>query len=147
MNNVQLVGRLARDPEVRYSQGAKATAVARYTLAVSRPFKNANGEQEADFINCVAFGAAGEFVEKYFKKGMLVGVTGRIQTGSYDGNDGKKVYTTDVIVATQEFCEKKSDSAGSDSATAKKGKAAKEAPKNDGFMNIPDGTDDELPFN
>lgn len=145
MNNVQLVGRLARDPEVRYSQGAKATAVARYTLAISRPFKNANGEQEADFINCVAFGAAGEFAEKYFRKGMMVGVTGRIQTGSYDDKDGKKVYTTDVIVATQEFCEKKSDSAGSGNAAGKQ--KAKPAAKDDGFMNIPDGVDDELPFN
>lgn len=144
MNNVQLVGRLARDPEVRYSQGAKATAVARYTLAISRPFKNSNGEQEADFINCVAFGAAGEFAEKYFKKGMMVGVTGRIQTGSYVDKDGKKVYTTDVIVATQEFCEKKSDSAGSGNAAGKQ--KAKPAAKDDGFMNIPDGVDDELPF-
>ena len=144
MNNVQLVGRLARDPEVRYSQGAKATAVARYTLAISRPFKNANGEQEADFINCVAFGTAGEFAEKYFRKGMMVGVTGRIQTGSYDDKDGKKVYTTDVIVATQEFCEKKSDSAGSNNAAGKQ--KVKPAAKDDGFMNIPDGVDDELPF-
>jgi len=145
MNNVQLVGRLARDPEVRYSAGQKSTAVARYTLAVSRPFKNANGQQEADFINCVAFGAAGEFAEKYFKKGMMVGITGRIQTGNYDDKDGKKVYTTDVIVATQEFCEKKGDSTGSNSATTK---SKTKAESNDnGFMNIPDGTDEELPFN
>ena len=107
MNNVNLVGRLARDPEVRYSQGGNATCVARYTLAVSRPFKNGEGKQEADFISCVAFGKAGEFAEKYLTKGMMIGVTGRIQTGSYDDKDGKKVYTTDVIVATQEFCEKK----------------------------------------
>ncbi len=149
MNIVSLVGRLVRDPEVRYSQGANATAVARYTLAVSRPFKNANGQQEADFISCVAFGKAGEFAEKYLKKGMQIGVTGRIQTGSYDDKDGKKVYTTDVIVATQEFCEKKGDSAGSDASTPKTGKnkGSKAAKADDGFMNIPDGIDEELPFN
>lgn len=148
MNNVSLVGRLTRDPEVRYSTGQNATCVARYTLAVNRPFKNSNGEQEADFISCVAFGKAGEFTEKYFRKGMQVGVTGRIQTGSYDDKDGKKVYTTDVVVATQEFCEKK----GGDSATSAptKGKTSNNkgnAAANDGFMNIPDDADDELPFN
>ena len=109
MNNVSLTGRLVRDPEVRYSQGENPTGVARYTLAVSRPFKSNNGGQDADFISCVAFGKSAEFAEKYMKQGMMFAVTGRIQTGSYDGKDGKKVYTTDVVVATQEFCEKKGD--------------------------------------
>lgn len=150
MNNVSLVGRLARDPEVRYSQGANATCVARYTLAVTRPFKDANGQYGADFISCVAFGKAGEFAEKYFRKGMMVGITGRIQTGSYDDKDGKKVYTTDVVVATQEFCGTKAD--GADEAPAgktgnNKGKAAQKTKPDDGFMNIPDGIDEELPFN
>lgn len=143
MNNVSLTGRLARDPEVRYSQGENPTGVARYTLAVSRPFKSNNGGQDADFISCVAFGKSAEFAEKYMKQGMMFAVTGRIQTGSYDGKDGKKVYTTDVVVATQEFCEKKGDA----SAAGNTAKPAKSAPAADGFMNIPDGVDDELPFN
>lgn len=146
MNNVSLTGRLARDPEVRYSQGENQTGIARYTLAVSRPFKSANGGQDADFISCVAFGKAAEFAEKYMEQGMMFAVTGRIQTGSYEGKDGKKVYTTDVVVATQEFCEKKGDSAGATSTPASNTKS-KPAKKDDGFMNIPDGADDELPFN
>ena len=143
MNNVSLTGRLVRDPEVRYSQGENPTGVARYTLAVSRPFKSNNGGQDADFISCVAFGKSAEFTEKYMKQGMMFAVTGRIQTGSYDGKDGKKVYTTDVVVATQEFCEKKGDVP----AAGNTAKPAKSAPAADGFMNIPDGVDDELPFN
>lgn len=149
MNSVALVGRLARDPEVRYSQGGNQTCVARYTLAVTRPFKDANGQYGADFISCVAFGKAGEFAEKYLKKGMMIGITGRIQTGSYDDKDGKKVYTTDVIVATQEFCGTKADNDNGSTPAAKtsnnKGKATQKP--DDGFMNIPDGIDDELPFN
>ena len=143
MNNVSLTGRLVRDPEVRYSQGENPTGVARYTLAVSRPFKSNNGGQDADFISCVAFGKSAEFAEKYMKQGMMFAVTGRIQTGSYDGKDGKKVYTTDVVVATQELCEKKGDVP----AARNTAKPAKSAPEADGFMNIPDGVDDELPFN
>lgn len=143
MNNVSLTGRLVRNPEVRYSQGENPTGVARYTLAVSRPFKSNNGGQDADFISCVAFGKSAEFAEKYMKQGMMFAVTGRIQTGSYDGKDGKKVYTTDVVVATQEFCEKKGDVP----AAWNTAKPAKSAPAADGFMNIPDGVDDELPFN
>lgn len=148
MNNVSLVGRLARDPEVRYSQGGNATCVARYTLAVSRPFKNSNGEQEADFISCVAFGKAGEFAEKFLSKGMMIGVTGRIQTGNYTDKDGKKVYTTDVVVATQEFCEKKGngENGSAPSANAKTNNN-KDKKNDDGFMNIPEDADDELPFN
>lgn len=143
MNNVSLTGRLVRNPEVRYSQGENPTGVARYTLAVSRPFKSNNGGQDADFISCVAFGKSAEFAEKYMKQGMMFAVTGRIQTGSYDGKDGKKVYTTDVVVATQEFCEKKGDVP----AAGNTAKPAKSAPAADGFMNIQDGVDDELPFN
>lgn len=143
MNNVSLTGRLVRDPEVRYSQGENPTGVARYTLAVLRPFKSNNGGQDADFISCVAFGKSAEFAEKYMKQGMMFAVTGRIQTGSYDGKDGKKVYTTDVVVATQEFCEKKGDAPAAGNTT----KPAESAPAADGFMNIPDGVDEELPFN
>ena len=110
MNKVILMGRLTRDPEVRYSQGENATAVARYTLAVDRRFNRNNDEQTADFINCVAFGRSGEFAEKYLHKGTKIAVTGRIQTGSYTNKDGVKVYTTDVVVEDQEFAESKNAS-------------------------------------
>ena len=114
MNKVILMGRLTRDPEVRYSQGENALAIARYTLAVDRRFnRNNSDEQTADFINCVAFGRAGEFAEKYFRKGTKVAVTGRIQTGSYTNKDGVRVYTTEVVVEEQEFAESK-NSSGSD---------------------------------
>lgn len=148
MNSVCLVGRLARDPEVRYSQGTNATCVARYTLAVQRQFK-VEGQPDADFISCVAFGKAGEFAEKYLKKGMNIGVTGRIQTGSYKNKEGATVYTTDIIVQTQEFCEKKGDTTGSAGVTASAPKTDKnkDATSGDGFMNIPEDADDELPFN
>ena len=106
MNKVILMGRLTRDPDVRYSQGERATAVARYTLAVNRRFKR-DGEPDADFVNCVAFGRAGEFAEKYFRQGIKIVISGRIQTGSYTNKDGIKVYTTDVIVEEQDFCESK----------------------------------------
>ena len=144
MNKVILMGRLTRDPEVRYSQGEQATAIARYTLAVDRRFKR-DGDQTADFIGCVAFGKLGEFAEKYLRKGTKVVVTGRIQTASYTNKDGQKVYTTDVIIEEQEFAESKSasDNAG--------GFAPADRPSpssaGDGFMNIPDGIDEELPFN
>ena len=142
MNKVILMGRLTRDPEVRYSAGENATAVARYTLAVDRRFKR-DGESTADFIQCVAFGRSAEFAEKYFRQGIKIAITGRIQTGSYTNKDGMKVYTTDVVVATQEFCEKKGDAPAAGNTT----KPAKSAPASDGFMNIPDGVDDEgLPF-
>ena len=116
MNKVILMGRLTRDPEVRYSQGENAMAIARYTLAVDRRFNRNNGngdEQTADFIGCVAFGRAGEFAEKYFRKGTKVAITGRIQTGSYTNKDGVRVYTTDIVVEEQEFAESK-NSSGSD---------------------------------
>ena len=138
MNKVILMGRLARDPEVRYSQGENAMAIARYTLAVDRIGKKAEGEQTADFINIVAFGKAGEFAEKYLKKGTKVLVTGRIQTGSYTNKEGVKVYTNDVVVEEQEFAESKRTD---EVPTTNNLPAA-----DDGFMNIPEGVDDDLPF-
>ncbi len=145
MNKVVLMGRLTRDPEVRYSQGENATAVARYTLAVDRRFSR-NGEREADFIGCVAFGRAAEFAEKYFRQGLRIVVCGRIQTGSYTNRDGVKVYTTDVVVEEQEFAESKSASDQHTGFSAPKQNPAPSAPAGDGFMNIPDGIDEELPF-
>lgn len=139
MNKVILIGRLTRDPEVRYSQGENATAIANYTLAVDRRFKKDGDEQTADFIRCIAFGKNGEFAEKYLHQGTKIAVTGRIQTGSYTNKDGQKVYTTDVVVEEHEFCESKGSSEGS-----------APAPQTDanGFMHIPDGVDDAgLPFN
>ena len=143
MNKVILMGRLTRDPEVRYSQGATATAVARYTLAVDRRFKR-DGEASADFINCVSFGRSAEFAEKYFRQGLKVVVTGRIQTGSYTNKDGVRVYTTDVVVEEQEFAESKAAS-GNNSYQASP-MPSPSADIGDGFMNIPDGIDEELPF-
>lgn len=148
MNKVILMGRLTRDPEVRYSQGENATAIARYTLAVDRRFNRNGDENSADFIGCVAFGRSGEFAEKYFRKGTKVLVTGRIQTGSYTNKDGVKVYTTDVVVEDQEFAESKNSGAGSDSGFTGGGNRSQEpSGAGDGFMNIPDGIDEELPFN
>ena len=148
MNKVILMGRLTRDPEVRYSQGENATAVARYTLAVDRrqSRSNQNGEQTADFIQCVAFGRSGEFAEKYFRKGTKVVVTGRIQTGSYTNKDGQRVYTTDVVVEDQEFAESKNASQNNGGGFVP---ADRPSPSDagDGFMNIPEGIDEELPFN
>ena len=147
MNKVILMGRLTRDPEVRYSQGEQATAIARYTVAVDRRFKRDGDAQTADFIGCVAFGRQGEFAEKYFRKGTKVVITGRIQTGSYTNKDGQKVYTTDVVVEEQEFVESKANS-GANSGF-QPGPSPSPAPSTDigdGFMNIPDGIDEELPF-
>ena len=146
MNKVILMGRLTRDPEVRYSQGEQATAIARYTLAVDRRFKRDGDQQTADFIPCVAFGKAGEFAERYFRKGTKVLVTGRIQTGSYTNKDGQKVYTTDVIVEEQEFAESK-NAGGDNSGFAPADRPSPSSAAGDGFMNIPDGIDEELPFN
>ena len=146
MNKVILMGRLTRDPEVRYAQGENAMAIARFSLAVDRRRQqNADG-QTADFINIVAFGRLGEFAEKYLHKGTKVALTGRIQTGSYTNKDGVKVYTTDIIAEDIEFAESK-NSAGSDGGYA--GAVSRPAPASagDGFMNIPDGIDEELPFN
>ena len=140
------MGRLTRDPEVRQSQGESATAVARYTLAVDRRFNRNGDENTADFINCVAFGRAGEFAEKYFRKGIKIAVTGRIQTGSYTNKDGVRVYTTDVVVEEQEFAESKNSSSSGEGGFAG-GSRPEPAAAGDGFMNIPDGIDEELPFN
>ena len=147
MNKVILMGRLTRDPDVRYSQGESATAVARYTLAVDRRFNRNNDEQTADFINCVAFGRSGEFAEKYLHKGTKIAITGRIQTGSYTNKDGVRVYTTDVVVEDQEFAESKNASAANGGYAPAERNDSAPAAAGDGFMNIPDGIDEELPFN
>lgn len=145
MNKVILMGRLTRNPDVRYSQGEAATAVARYTLAVDRRFKR-DGEQTADFIGCVAFGRAAEFAEKYLKQGTKICVTGRIQTGSYTNKDGNKVYTTDVVVEEQEFAESKNAQGGSADSYQPDTRPMPSAASGDGFMNIPEGIEEELPF-
>lgn len=162
MNKVILMGRLTRDPEIRYSQGENSMAIARYTLAVDRRFNRNGDENSADFIGCVAFGKSAEFAERYLHKGTKIVVTGRIQTGSYTNKDGVRVYTTDVVVEDQEFAESKNSASNNDggynnagfgnsnygnsgygSAPARPQPAA----AGDGFMNIPDGIDEELPFN
>lgn len=162
MNKVILMGRLTRDPEIRYSQGENSMAIARYTLAVDRRFSRNGDENSADFIGCVAFGKSAEFAERYLHKGTKIVVTGRIQTGSYTNKDGVRVYTTDVVVEDQEFAESKNSASNNDggynnagfgnsnygnsgygSAPARPQPAA----AGDGFMNIPDGIDEELPFN
>ena len=145
MNKVILMGRLTRDPEVRYSQGERSMAIARYSLAVDRRWrKGQEDEQTADFINCVAFDKAGEFAEKYFRQGMRVLVSGRIQTGSYTNKDGVKVYTTDIVVEDQEFADSKQASGDGSQAHSR----PEPSSVGEGFMNIPDGVDDqELPFN
>lgn len=139
------MGRLTRDPDVRYLQGEHSTAIARYTLAVDRRFKR-DGEASADFISCVCFGKPAEFAEKYFRQGLRITISGRIQTGSYTNKDGNKVYTTDVVVEEQEFAESKG-SGGSVGGQVASQKASTPKPGDDGFMNIPDGIDEELPFN
>lgn len=149
MNKVILMGRLTRDPEVRYSAGENSMAIARYTLAVDRRFKR-DGEATADFISCVAFGRAAEFAERYFRQGIRIVVSGRIQTGSYTNRDGNKVYTTDVVVEEQEFAESKAVSDSHVGQVASMGALAPTPTPSmasaDGFMNIPDGIDEELPF-
>ena len=133
------MGRLTKDPDIRYSQGANTTCVARYTLAVDRKFKQ-EGQPTADFINCIAFGKLGEFAEKYLRKGTKIAVVGRIQTGSYKNKDGNTVYTTDVVVEEQEFCESKSSNQSQQNERLQQ--------SSDDFMSIPDGLDDTgLPFN
>lgn len=152
MNKVILMGRLTRDPEVRYSAGENALAIARYTLAVDRRFKR-DGEASADFIPCVVFGKSAEFAEKYFRQGMRVTISGRIQTGSYTNNEGNRVYTTEVVVEEQEFAESKSASQANAAAyqpqpqyTAPAPMQSAPRPAADGFMNIPEGLEEELPF-
>ena len=148
MNKAQLIGRLTKDPVVRYSQGNEPMAVARFTLAVDRRKSKKEGDnsQTADFINCVAFGKTGEFVEKYAKKGTKFGLSGHIQTGSFQHKDGYTVYTTEVVVDEMEFCESTNANAGSGSAPASQGQAQSQPQDND-FMNVPDEIEDELPFN
>jgi single-strand DNA-binding protein len=148
MNKVILMGRLTRDPEVRYSQAAEPLAIARYSLAVDRRGRRdaSNGDQTADFINCVAFGRQGEFAEKYLRKGTKIAITGRIQTGSYTNKDGVKVYTTEVVVEEQEFAESKSASAGNSYGGAAGDRPAPSDADASGFMSIPDGIDGDLPF-
>ena len=139
MNKVILVGRLTRDPEVRYSQGENTMAIARYTIAVNRRFKR-EGDPEADFIRCVVFGRAAEFAEKYFRQGLRIAISGRIQTGSYTNKEGIKVYTTEVVVEEQEVAESMAEREHTQTPAS--------APESsgDGFMNIPEGIDEELPF-
>ena len=148
MNKVILMGRLTREPDVRYSQNSDGSmAVARYTLAVDRRRARTNSdgaEQTADFISCVAFGRQGEFAEKYLHQGTKIAITGRIQTGSYTNKDGQRVYTTDVVVEEQEFAESKK--AAETSSTPQNTQGVKSNPEDDGFMTIPEGVEEELPF-
>ena len=152
MNKVILMGRLTRDPEVRYTQGESPLAIARYTLAVDRrrAASNNGDEQTADFISVVAFGRSGEFAEKYLHKGTKICVSGRIQTGSYTNKEGNKVYTTDVVVEDQEFAESKNSGSGYpvQGGDSERDISSNEnaSPAGDGFMNIPDGIEDEIPF-
>lgn len=143
MNKVVLMGRLTRDAEIRYSQGENSTAISRFNLAVDRRFKRDGDEQTADFISCVAFGRVAEFMEKYGHKGTKFVLEGRIQTGSYTNKDGQRVYTTDVVVENVEFAESKSSNSGNTDSASQPAPAGA-----DGFMNLPEGIDDEdLPFN
>ena len=153
MNKVILMGRLTRDPEVRYTQGENAMAIAKYTLAVDRrrgSRSNGGEDQQADFISCTAFGKSGEFAEKYLHKGTKICVSGRIQTGSYTNKEGNKVYTTDVVVDDQEFAESKNSGSGYpvQGGDSERDISSNEnaSPAGDGFMNIPDGIEDEIPF-
>ena len=148
MNKVILIGRLTKDPEVRYTQGENSMAIASYTIAVDRAGRKKDDQQQsADFIRCKAFGKSGEFVEKYLKKGTKIAITGRIETGSYQNKEGQTVYTTDVIVESHEFCESRASQGGN----AQGGNVDQTQPASqgqmDGFMNVPDGFDEELPFN
>ncbi len=144
MNKVILMGRLTRDAEIRYSQGENSSAIARFTVAVDRRFRRDNDEQGADFIGCVAFGRTAEFLERFGRKGTKFVLEGRIQTGSYTNKDGQKVYTTDVVVENVEFAESKNSG---DGGFAPADRPSPSGAAGDGFMNIPDGIDEELPFN
>ena len=138
MNRVELIGRITRDPEIRYSNGAESIAICRFTLAVNRR-KKSDDSQEADFINCIAFKGTAEFIEKYLRKGSKIAVCGRIQTGNYTNKDNQKVYTTEVIVQEIEFAESKKEDSDNNGRP--------EPTDGSGFMNIPDGIEEELPFN
>lgn len=141
MNSVQLVGRFTRDPEVRYTDSG--TSIARFSIAVDRKYRQENGEN-ADFISCVAFGKTAEFIEKYFSKGQRIGLTGRIQTGNYTNQEGQKIYTTDVVAENVEFVESKGTGQQNNDCS---GRTAANTADKDGFMYIPDGMEEELPFN
>lgn len=147
MNKVILMGRLVRDPEVKYSQGSTPVAIARYTLAVSRRFKR-DGEPEADFISCVALGKSGEFVEKFFKKGQMVSVVGRLQVRSWDDNDGTKRWSTEVVTEEHYFAESKNSNANMNNPSSSQSKAAQTPHSEaiDGFIPMPNVEDDDLPF-
>lgn len=144
MNHVNLMGRICKDPETRYSQNNTSMAVTRFTVACDRKFKK-EGEQTADFINCISFGKCAEIVDKYFKKGMRIALDGRIQTGSYTNKDGKKVYTTDIVAESVEFCESKGASVNADDVPEPPTNNAPSAPSNS-FMDIPENIEDDLPF-
>ena len=145
INRVVLVGRLTRDPELKYTTNGIANL--RFSIAVNRTFTSQNGERQADFINCVAFGRNGEFAEKYLRKGTKIAATGRIQTGSYTNKDGVRVYTTEVVIEEQEFAESKNSSSAGNGGFTGGNNAPAMQDAGDGFMNIPDGIDEELPFN
>ena len=151
MNKVILMGRLTRDAEVRYSQGENSTAIARFSLAVDRRFRRDGDEQTADFINCVAFGRTAEFLERFGRKGTKFVLEGRIQTGSYTNKEGNRVYTTDVVVEEQEFAESKAAAANyngnRDGYQQAPSRPEPTQAAGDGFMNIPDAIEEELPFN
>lgn len=145
MNKAILMGHLTRDPEVRYSQGDNATAIAKFTLAVERRIKRDN-EASADYINCVSFGKSAEFAEKYFHKGTKIVIAGRIQIGSYTNKDGQKVYTTDIVIEEQDFAESKAASQQNDSgnsSTHSSSQQTQQPKSSDGFMSP---NDEELPF-
>lgn len=144
MNNVSLVGRLVHDPEVRYGQN-ESVSVAKFSLAVERKWKR-DGEPTVDFLNCTVFGKSAEFTEKYFRKGMRVAITGRIQTGSYKDKDGHTVYTTEIIVESQEIAQSKSESNESSTHSNVESGKSPYGSSGDDFMSIPDGVEDELPF-
>lgn len=146
MNKVILMGRLTRDPQITYSQGENPTTVARYTLAVDRRFKRQNDSQDADFISCVVFGKGAEFAENYLHQGTKIAITGRIQTGSYTNKEGQRVYTTDVVVEEQEFAESKK-AAEQNGSYQQTSRPEPSQAASDGFINIPDGIEEELPFN
>lgn len=144
MNNVSLVGRLVRDPEVRYGQN-ESVSVAKFSLAVERKWKR-DGEPTVDFINCTVFGKSAEFTEKYFRKGMRVAITGRIQTGSYKNKDGQTVFTTEIIVESQEIAQSKAESTENSTHNNVESGKSPYGSSGDDFMSIPEGTEDELPF-
>lgn len=144
MNKIILMGRLTRDPEIRYSQGENSLQIARYSIAVDRRFKR-NGEDEADFFNCTAFGKQAEFVERYLKKGTKVLVSGRLQNDNYTNKEGQKVFSVQIITEEIEFAESKGSNGGNAAPAA--GRPDPTTAPGDGFMNIPDGIDEELPFN